>query len=230
MSPTARAAQHRRPRAKRPRHRPVPPVADHQRRLRHHLRVGEPIDHDRVRRRIWPGRPARGRFVVATTRTGSSASASSAARTSRSSGSCAVLGATSTSGVSPSGSSMSRIRQLELHRPGHLHVRRPPPRILELRERRHQRQLSADPPVEPLRRRAAPRPPASRSARAAPAAARSSAPAATPATPPARAASAAAAPRTAKNGIPGSCTGYTCGISVARRTPGLLGRQRRRQR
>ena len=53
------------------------------------------------------GPPGSRRFVVATTRTGSSASASSDARTSRSSGSCAVLGATSTSGSSPSGSSIS---------------------------------------------------------------------------------------------------------------------------
>ena len=46
-------------------------------------------------------------FVVASTRTGSSASASSATRTSRQSGSWAVDAATSTSGPSPSGSSTS---------------------------------------------------------------------------------------------------------------------------
>ena len=100
MSPDRRAAEHRRAGAERPRDGPVPAVADDERRLRHHLRVGEPVDHHRVRRRLGQ-RPAAGRFVVATTRTGSSASASSAARTSRSSGSCAVDGATSTSGRRP---------------------------------------------------------------------------------------------------------------------------------
>ena len=39
------------PGAERPAHRPVPAVADHQVRQRHHLRVGEPVDHPRVRRR-----------------------------------------------------------------------------------------------------------------------------------------------------------------------------------
>ena len=47
------------------------------------------------------------RLVVATTRTGSSASAASAVRTRWFSESCAVLGATRTSGASPGGSSIS---------------------------------------------------------------------------------------------------------------------------
>ena len=93
------------------------------------------------------------RFVVATTRTGSSASASRAVRTSRSSGSCAVLGATSTSGSIPLRQLDVRIRQLELHRPRHIHAGRPPPRILQLRERGDHRQLAADPAVKALNRR-----------------------------------------------------------------------------
>ncbi|HYH58195.1 MAG TPA: hypothetical protein VD790_03085 [Thermoleophilaceae bacterium] len=58
------------------------------------------------------GRPTTGsprRFVVAITRTGSSASPSSAARSIRWSRSCDVLGATSTSGSSPGGSSTSSV-------------------------------------------------------------------------------------------------------------------------
>ena len=45
--------------------------------------------------------------------------------------------------------------QLEEQRPAHPHLLRPPPRILQLRIRRHQRQLLADPTVEPLHRRQA---------------------------------------------------------------------------
>ncbi|MGC1166879.1 MAG: hypothetical protein WA862_12310 [Solirubrobacterales bacterium] len=53
------------------------------------------------------GRWGTTRLVVATTRTGSSASAASAVRTRWFSESCAVLGATRTSGRPPGGSSIS---------------------------------------------------------------------------------------------------------------------------
>ena len=207
MSPTARAAEHRRARPKRPRHRPVPAVADHQRRLRHHLRVGEPVDHHRVRRRLRQ-RPADS--------AGSSSPPPAPApppaprappAPAAAPGSCAVLGATSTSGSSPSGSSMSGYGSSNSIGPVTCTAGRPAPRILELRERRHQRQLAADPAVELGHRRAAPRPPASRSSPAGRAAARSSAPAATPATSRSPTGVRGGCAPNAKNGIPGSCTG-----------------------
>ena len=86
--------------------RPVAAVADHQRRDRHQLAVAQPVDEDGVGGDL-DRLCGRTRLVVATTRTGSSASAASAVRTRWFSESWAVLGATRTSGASPGGSSMS---------------------------------------------------------------------------------------------------------------------------
>ena len=64
------------------------------------------------------GRCGATRLVVATTRTGSSASAASAVRTRWLSESWAVLGATRTSGIIAGRQLDLRVRQLEGHRPG----------------------------------------------------------------------------------------------------------------
>ena len=225
-----RAAQHRDARRQRPATVPCPPWQMTRSASRHHLRVGEPIDHPaRSPAPRAAARPHR-RFVVASTRTGSSASASSATRTSRPSGSCAVLGATSTSGPSPSGSSTSGYGSSKLIGPVTWTCRRPAPRVLELRERRHQRQLLADPAVEPLDRRQPDRPRVRL---------RSSPPRAQPGPQhrqrrapqrPSRPASAAAAPRSREERHPRLAHRIHVRHQCRPRHPGRLGRQRGRQR
>ena len=152
-----RADQQRLPRRKRPRHRPMPAVADHHVRRRHRLRVEQPIDQRRVaghldrplgpvpiRRRQDPHRLIRQpverhpqQLAIGILRR---------ARRDQNQRPLTVR-------------NLHRFaRHLEEERPGHPHVRRPPARVLQLWERPHDRQQLADPAVKSLDRRQ-PQPP-----------------------------------------------------------------------
>ena len=94
-------------------------------------------------------------LYVAITRTGARASPASAARSSRCSGSCAVDGATSTTGPVARRRRDPLTRRLPQQRPDDPEPRLPAARVLELRQRADERERAREPRVDAGQRRQA---------------------------------------------------------------------------
>ncbi len=108
MSPTAGQQSSGTPAPSARHDRAVAAVADDQVGRRHRLRVGEPVDHHRVRRRRRQrGRPGRGGWSSPAPAPARRRAPPAPPGPGGPPGSCAVLGATTTSGASPCGNSTS---------------------------------------------------------------------------------------------------------------------------